>query len=72
MYIYLYNYYEPIKLTIMKTLAIINTKSNFRNLNGTVQQVIEIVGTRVSCKIWSDENQKYITCDFGICEVTLN
>jgi hypothetical protein len=48
--------------------VIINTKSNFRNLNGHAVDVIEIVGNRVSCKIWADELQKFITADFGKSE----
>jgi hypothetical protein len=34
-----------------KLTAKINTKSNFRNLNGTYQKVYEIVGNRVTCLI---------------------
>jgi len=48
--------------------TIINTKSNFRNLNGKVVDVIEMVGNRVSCKIWHDEFQKYVTADFSKSE----
>jgi hypothetical protein len=31
-------------------------KSNYRNLNGTIQHVSEIKGNRVSCKIWDENN----------------
>jgi hypothetical protein len=40
--------------------VIINTKSNFRNLNGHAVDVIEIVGNRVSCKIWADEHKSLL------------
>ena len=48
----------------------IKTKSNYRNLNGTIQQVYEVVGTRVTCLIFVDEFQKSIQVDFHINEVT--
>ena len=55
----------------MKTLtATIKTKSNFRNLNGQTLEVIEIVGTRVTCKVKDGHNT--ISSDFTIQEVTLN
>lgn len=44
--------------------AIVKTKSNFRNLNGKSLQVIEIVGTRVSCKTFAEDLGKEITVDF--------
>jgi hypothetical protein len=48
----------------------IKTKSNYRNLNGTTQDVYEVVGTRVTCLIFVDEFQKSIQVDFHISEVT--
>ena len=46
--------------------AIINTKSNYRNLNGTAQPVIEYVpNQRVSCKVWADDCGKFVTVDFS-------
>lgn len=48
--------------------VIIKTKSNFRNLNGTIQEVYEIVGTRVTCLINIDF--KLMQVDFNIKEVT--
>ena len=53
--------------TSNKTMGstIINTKSNFRNLNGTVQQVVEYVeGQRVTCRVWCDELGRFISMDF--------
>ncbi len=41
----------------------VNTKSNFRNLNGQWLKVIEIVGTRVTCSV------EHLTIDFGLSEV---
>jgi len=55
----------------MKTLkAKINTKSNFRNLNGVTLEVIEISGSRVSCIYFDRIN--YITIDFTLQEVQLS
>jgi hypothetical protein len=46
--------------------AIINTKSNFRNLNGTIAQVIDYVpNRRVTCLIWAEDLQKFISADFS-------
>ena len=50
--------------TTITQRTIINTKSNFRNLNGKVVDVIEMVGNRVSCKIWAEDLQKFVTADF--------
>ena len=47
--------------------VIINTKSNFRNLNGTIQNVYEIVGNRVTCLI--DLEGRIMQVDFTINEV---
>ena len=56
----------------MKNLtAKINTKSNDRNLNGTIQHVSEIKGNRVSCKIWDETICRFITSDFVLNEVEL-
>ena len=48
--------------------TIIQTKSNFRNLNGKVVDVIEMVGNRVSCKVFANDLQKFVTADFGKSE----
>ena len=53
----------------MEKSAIINTKTNYRNLNGTVQDVIEIKDQRVTCSVWVEEFQKKITIDFTKSEV---
>lgn len=49
-------------------LAKINTKSNYRELNGTIQTVKEIVGNRVTCMIFAPEFGKYIQADFTLNE----
>ena len=49
--------------------ALINTKSNYRNLNGQWLEVKEIVGNRVSCVVFDEEYQKNITVDFTKKEV---
>ena len=53
----------------MNTLisAKINTKSNFRNLNGTFQQVFQMSEKRVTCKI--EINGKMQNVDFHISEI---
>ena len=48
--------------------TIINTKSNFRNLNGKVVDVVEMVGDRVTCLIFAEDLQKYVKADFGKSE----
>ena len=47
----------------------VNTKSNYRNLNGQWLEVKEIVGTRVSCVVETEEYGKQ-TVDFNLSEVT--
>lgn len=49
--------------------ALIKTKSNFRNLNGTWLTVLEIKGNRVTCEVLENEFGKYITVDFTSKEV---
>ena len=49
--------------------AKVNTKSNYKNLNGKWLDVIEIVGTRVSCSVDSNEFGKQ-TVDFHLRELT--
>ena len=44
--------------------TIINTKSNFRNMNGKVVDVVEMVGNRVTCLIFADDLQKFVKADF--------
>ncbi len=48
----------------------INTKSNYRNLNGQWLEVKEISGKRVTCKVMDNENEEgFIHCDFTLSEV---
>ncbi len=51
--------------------AKIYTKSNYRNLNGTILNVLEIVKNRVTCKVWHEECDAFITTDFTKSEVVL-
>lgn len=51
--------------------AIINTKSNYRNLNGQTLEVIEQVQNRVTCKCFIEEFNKEINIDFDIKEVKI-
>jgi len=47
--------------------AKIETKSNYENLNGKFYQVIEMVGTRVTCKCEIDGILRIV--DFNLSEV---
>lgn len=49
--------------------ALIKTKSNFRNLNGQWLDVYETFSTRVTCKVWDCEFQKFILIDFHLREI---
>jgi hypothetical protein len=49
--------------------AKVNTKSNYRNLNGQWLEVKEIVGTRVTCVVEFAEFGKQ-SVDFNLKEVT--
>jgi hypothetical protein len=50
-------------IAISKAQCKVNTKSNFKNLNGKWLNVTEIVGKRVSCKVDG------VTMDFDLKEV---
>lgn len=50
-------------------IVTVKTKSKFNNLNGKPLEVVEIVGKRVSCKVFDDNIQRPITIDFHIKEV---
>ena len=50
--------------------AKVNTKSNYKGLNGQWLSVKEIVGTRVSCQQFSEDFQTWITIDFNLSEIT--
>lgn len=49
--------------------ALINTKSNYNNLNGQWLEVKELQGNRVTCIAWSDEFNKFINVDFVLTEI---
>ena len=48
--------------------AQINTKSNFRNLNGQWIQVTQMCGTRITCLVEIDGRMQQ--CDFHITEIS--
>jgi hypothetical protein len=52
-------------------LAVINTKSNFRNLNGKILQVHEVVGKRVTCLVFMPEFGRTNQVDFSMDECYL-
>lgn len=54
------------RVSVQRT--IINTKNNSFNLNGKVVDVIEMVGNRVSCRVFMDDLQKFVTADFSKSE----
>ena len=49
--------------------ALINTKSNYRNLNGQWLTIKEFLGNIVACKFFDMELGKEITVDFNIKEI---
>lgn len=57
------------RVTQNKMKAKVNTKNNYRNLNGQWLEVKEVVGTRVSCVVETEEYGKQ-TIDFKLSEVT--
>jgi hypothetical protein len=54
----------------MEAFVQIKTKSNFRNLNGTIQKVVEIKGKRVTCFVKTEDHPDGIRIDFNLNEVT--
>jgi TnpA family transposase len=49
--------------------ALINTKSNYANLNGTYVKVISFLGGIVFCE-YIDDDQIFRRCDFSLNEIT--
>ena len=49
--------------------AQVNTKSNYRNLNGSILEVVEVKGKRVTLKVWMSEVGRYNNVDFTLSEV---
>lgn len=48
----------------------INTKSNYRNLNGKWLEVFEAVESRITCFVLDDETGKVIKIDFNVSEIS--
>jgi len=59
---------NKLKHIAMKLKAKIQTKSNYRNLNGTFVIIVEFLGDIVVCQ-FQDENGKEVKADFGISEI---
>lgn len=51
-------------------IVVVNTKSNFKNLNFKDLALMEICGTRVTAKIYNNELNKFQNVDFTLHEVT--
>lgn len=49
--------------------ATINTKSNYRNLNGQELQIVKFEGSSLSVK-FNDESGIEITASFGLSEIS--
>lgn len=49
--------------------ALVNTISNYRNLNGTWVEIKQFLGTLVACEIYSEEFGKNITFDLSLTEI---
>jgi len=49
--------------------ALINTKSNYRNLNGHWLTIKDFLGDIVACKVFDSELGRVITVDFNIKEI---
>jgi len=56
------------KMTTTLIAAKINTKSNYQNLNGTFQQVHQMIGNRVTCLVEIDG--KLLKVDFILSEIS--
>lgn len=50
--------------------ATINTKSNYRNLNGQELEVVKFEGTSISVKYFNEEFQADITTSFNLTEIS--
>jgi hypothetical protein len=49
--------------------ALVNTKSNYRNLNGKLVAIKEFLGSIVACEIYCEELGKMITFDLSLNEI---
>jgi hypothetical protein len=50
-------------------IVVVNTKSNFKNLNFKELVLIEIFGTRVTASVYSEELAMHQNVDFTLSEV---
>jgi hypothetical protein len=68
-FVYICGMFNNQKPNIMnKVFAMVQTKSNFRNLNGRILEVADMHETRVTCKVEIDMN--HLTIDFNLNEIT--
>ena len=68
-FVYICPMFNNQKPNIMnKIFAMVQTKSNFRNLNGRILEVTEMHKTRVTCKVEIDGTTIHV--DFNLNEIT--
>jgi hypothetical protein len=68
-FVYICGMFNNQKPNIMnKVFAMVQTKSNFRNLNGRILEVAEMFKTRVTCKVEIDGQMIHV--DFNLNEIT--
>jgi hypothetical protein len=48
--------------------VLINTKSNYRNLNGQWVNIKQFIGTIIACEIYCEKERRLITFDISISE----
>ena len=56
-------------MLVSELKAKINTKSNFKGLNGEWLPVVKIIGKYVVCQLWDKDLHDVITVDFTINEI---
>ena len=54
--------------TKKKLKGLIETKSNYANLNGTWVTILQFIGTVVYCEYINEEQTK-VRCDFSLSEI---
>ena len=49
--------------------ALVKTKSNYANLNGTWVKIKEFLGTIVACERYCEERETMVTFDLSLSEI---
>lgn len=49
--------------------VVVQTKSNYKDLNGKILPVIEVAGRRVTCLVYDEIYSKWVTTDFSLNEI---